>query len=117
MANTYFSNTAVDDALTGLINAGAWISLHTTSPGTTGANEISGGSYARAQTTWGAASGSASVGSQVTINVPASTTIAYFGVWSLQSGGTYLEGGPLSASETFGAAGTYQLTPTLSGSG
>jgi hypothetical protein len=117
MANTYFSNAAVDDALTGLANAGAWISLHNASPGTTGANEIAGGSYGRVQTTWGAASGSSCAGSQVTLNVPAATTIGWFGVWSASSGGTYLEGGPLSAQETFGAAGTYELTPTLSGQG
>lgn len=117
MPNTYFSSTAVDDALTATASAGAYISLHSGSPGTTGANEITGGSYARAATTWGAAAASSLTGSQVTLNVPAGTTIAYFGVWTAVSGGTYLEGGPLSAQETFGGAGTYDFTPTLSGQG
>lgn len=115
MANTYFSNTGVDDALGGI--TAAYISLHSASPATTGANEISGGSYARVATTWSAASGSAQAGSQVTINVPASTTIGYFGIWTAATSGTYIGGGPLPNSETYGGAGTYLLTPTLNGSG
>jgi hypothetical protein len=117
MANTYFSNTGVDDALAAIAAAGTYISLHSASPATTGANEISGGTYARVATTWAAAASSADAGSQVTINVPASTTIAYFGIWSALTGGTYLGGGPLPTSETYTGAGNYLLTPTLAGSG
>ena len=115
MANTFFSDAGVDDALNG--ESDTWISLHSASPGTTGANEIAGGSYARAATTWSGAASSSRAGSAVTLNVPASTTITHFGVWSLASGGTYKRGGPLSASETFTGGGTYTLTPTLTGSG
>jgi hypothetical protein len=117
MANTFFSNTAIDDAITGITAAATWISLHTASPATTGANEVSGGAYARVQTTWGAAAASASLGTQVTINVPASTTITHFGIWSAASAGTYHGGAALPAPETYGGAGTYLLTPTLAGSG
>jgi hypothetical protein len=117
MPNTYFSNTGIDDALTGIAAAGGYISLHSTSPGTTGAAEISGGTYARVLSTWAGAAASADAGSQVTINVPAATTIAYFGIWTALSGGTYLGGGPLPNSETYTGAGTYLLTPTLTGSG
>lgn len=115
MPNTFFSDAGVDDALTG--ESDTWISLHTASPGTTGANEVVGGSYARVATVWSAAAASARPGSAVTINVPAGVTITHFGVWSAASSGTYKRGGILSASETFGSAGTYQLTPTLTGSG
>lgn len=115
MANTFFSNAGVDDALTGFTSN--WISLHTASPATTGANEVTGGSYARVQTTWGSAAASAMTGSAVTINVPSGTTITHFGIWSASSAGTYKGGGALTASETFGSSGTYQLTPTLAGSG
>lgn len=115
MPNTFFSDAGVNDALNG--ESDTWISLHTASPGTTGANEVAGGSYARVATTWSAAASSSRAGSQVTINVPASTTITHFGIWSAASSGTYKRGGPLSASETFGSAGTYALTPTLTGSG
>jgi hypothetical protein len=117
MPSTYFSATGEDDALTSLaVTGNSWISLHTASPGTTGANELAGGSYGRQQTTWGAASGGSSAGSQVTINVPAST-IEFFGIWTASSGGTYIGGGPLPANETYGGAGTYAFTPTLSATG
>jgi hypothetical protein len=115
VSNTSFSDSGVNDALNG--ESDTFISLHTASPGTTGANEVAGGSYARVATTWSSASASSRSGSAVTINVPAGTTITHFGVWSLISGGTYKRGGPLSVQETFGSAGTYQLTPTLTGSG
>jgi hypothetical protein len=123
MANTYFSAAGVDDALAGIVGVSGgttngWISLHSSSPGTTGANEINGAPYAREQTTWGTPASSASAGSQVTFSIPATTTIAYFGIWTAQSGGTYVGGGPLPSSETYtGSGGSYLLTPTLSGSG
>jgi hypothetical protein len=118
MANTFFSNTGIDDALAGIAAAGTFISLHSTpGPGVTGANEISGGSYARVATTWAGAGSSADAGSQVTLNVPAGTTITHFGIWTLGSGGQYLGGGPLPNSEAYTGAGTYLLTPTLAGSG
>lgn len=115
MPNTYFSDAGVNNALDG--ETDPWISLHTGSPGTTGANEVVGGSYARQQTTWSAASGSAKAGSAVTINVPAGNTITHFGIWTAATNGTYKRGGSLSAVESFGVAGTYTLTPTLTGSG
>lgn len=59
------------------------------------------------------ASGGVLAGSAVTINVPASTTVAYFGVWDASSSGTWITGGALPASETFSGAGTYTLTPEL----
>jgi hypothetical protein len=112
-----YTNTSKDAALTAIGTQGSWISLHSADPGTTGASEISGGSYARVQTTWGTAAASSMAGSAVTINVPASTTVAYWGVWSAATGGTYEEGGTLPASETYAGAGTYTLTPTLTASG
>jgi hypothetical protein len=62
-----------------------FISLHTATPGTTGANEVAGGAYARVATTWGAISAASTTGSQVTINVPASTTITHWGIWDAGS--------------------------------
>jgi hypothetical protein len=54
---------------------GAFIGLTTGNPGTTSppAHEPSGGGYARKKTTWQPPSGGVSVGSQVTISVPAGT--------------------------------------------
>jgi len=51
-----------------------YVSLHTADPGTTGANEATGGSpaYARKLSTWTASAGVVS-GTQVTVDVPAGT--------------------------------------------
>lgn len=118
--STYYSATGEDDALTGtsgVTGGGAYISLHTASPGTTGANEVTGGSYVRAQTTWGSASGGSVAGSQVTINVPAGTTITNFGIWSAPTSGTYIGGGSLASSQAYTGAGQYAITVTQTATG
>jgi hypothetical protein len=118
--STYFSATGEDAALdgsNGLGGGGTYISLHTASPGTTGANEVTGGAYARVQTTWSGSATGSKAGSQVTINVPAATTITHFGIWSAASGPTYIGGGTLPSSEAYTGAGTYLLTPTLTAVG
>jgi hypothetical protein len=114
-----YNNTSKDVALTAIGAAATFISLHSGDPSTTGANEITGGSpaYARVATTWGTAAASSMAGSQVTLNVPASTTISFWGVWTLVSSGTFYEGGALPANETYGGQGTYLLTPTLTATG
>ena len=116
--SAYSSPTELNDAVTEIITTlgGKYISLHTGSPGTTGANEVSGGSYARVATTWGAVSAGSSTGTQVTINVPGSTTISYWGIWTAASSGTYVDGGILPAAQTYGSSGTYLLTPTYTAS-
>lgn len=120
--STYFSATGEDAALDGsggVGGAGTWISLHSASPGTTGANEINGGSpaYARVQTTWSASGGGSKSGSQVTLNVPASVTVAFFGIWSASSAATWIGGGSLPTSQPYVAQGLYALTPTLTATG
>jgi hypothetical protein len=105
------SANAEDLALTAIgTGVSSYISLHSADPGTTGASEISGGSYARVSVTWGSASaGSMANTNTLTINVPSSTTVAYFGLWSASSSGTYQCGGALSSSQTFNTAGTYSI--------
>lgn len=107
---------AENAAITGVKNAGSYISLHTADPGTGGGSEVNGGTYARKQTSWGAVASSAVTGSSVTIDVPSGTTITHWGLWSAVSAGTFLYGGSLPAPESFGSNGTYSLTPTLSAS-
>lgn len=112
-----FSIAAENAAVTGVKDAGSYISLHTADPGeVTGGSEVTGGAYARQQTTWGTVTNSAVTGSAVTINVPAGTTITHWGLWSVATAGTFLFSGALAASESFGSNGTYSLTPTLSAS-
>jgi hypothetical protein len=89
----------------------AYASLHNGDPGTTGANEISGGTpaYARKAITVGASSaGSArTLSADVTFDVPAGT-ITHVGYWSAITGGTFQGSDPVT-SETFAAQGQYKL--------
>jgi hypothetical protein len=97
-------------AAAGMAGVAGYASLHTADPGTTGASEVAGGTYARKAVTWAAASGgSDSTSASVQFNVPAGTTISHCGLWSALSGGTYYGGGALSATETFAAAAPYDL--------
>jgi hypothetical protein len=95
------------------------ISLHTANPGTTGASEVTGGSYARQAVTWGAASaGVKSNSAQLVFNVPGGTTITHVAGWTASSGGTFRGGGALGASQAYATDGTYtiaagQLTQTI----
>lgn len=112
MAATDAYKQAVANAVAAL---GASISLHAADPGTTGANEIAGGGYARKTTVWGAAAivGSNAVvtGSTQRFDVEASDAALWYGVWN---GGTFLYGRPLTPGVTMNAAGNGQIdvTPT-----
>lgn len=93
---------------------GAYVSLHTADPGTTGTSEATGGSpaYARKLTTWtGGTSDGVVPGSQVTIDVPAGT-YTYMGIWSASTAGTFISSVAIS-STTLGAQGQVLVTPTL----
>ena len=71
-------------------NHGTYISLHS-AYSSTGTNELSGGSYARLAITWGSASGSSKslTGTPYTLNVPASSTVAFIGFWDAVSSGNF----------------------------
>lgn len=89
-----------------------YASLHTASPGSTGTNEVAGGSpaYARKALTWDAASGGSKALSNTPLfDVPASTTITHVGLWDAVTTGNYF--GYIDVTdETFAAQGTYQIT-------
>ena len=119
MATLVFSTTTGTAILEALFNAGTWthptnvyISLHTADPGTTGASECTGGSYARQNATsaFAAASGKA-IDSNADLSfagMPA-TTVTHVGVWDAVTTGTFLCGGTLSASKTVGAGETFKI--------
>jgi hypothetical protein len=78
-----------------IFNAGAgtfpaadpWISLHSADPADTGANELSGGGYARQQVAFGAAAaGTLENTGAITWSVPAGNVVAW-GVWDASSAG------------------------------
>jgi len=111
-----FNSNGLNAAVNGIAAAGTYISAHTADPSTGGSNEVAGGSYARQQTTWASASSGSRAGSQVSIPIPASTSVTHWGIWSAASAGTFLGGFALGATETFGAAGTLNHTPTITAS-
>lgn len=112
MALTNAAKNAMLDHLGTLV---LYLSAHTADPGTSGTAEVSGGSYARKAVSWAAAASSAkAMSGTVTINIPASTTVGWVGLWSAATGGTFY-GSDDVASEAFGAAGTMTVdTATLS---
>lgn len=108
-----FTNAARAVMLDQLGTVAVFVSLHTADPSTSGANEVTGGApvYARKAVTWAATSGFSKVSSNSPVfDVPGATTVAFYGTWSLASGGTFYGGGALSNNETFTGQGTYTLT-------
>lgn len=107
-----FAAATRDEMLNDLDALGTHASLHTGDPSTAGANEVAGGTpaYARKAITWAAASsGSKTVTAAVTFDLPPGVTITHCGTWTAGSGGSFVGGGTLAASESFGAQGTYTL--------
>jgi len=77
-----------------------YMSLHTASPGQTGANEISGNAYARQAITFGADTNGAGASSNAP-QFPAPTpsnwgTATHFGLWDAPTAGNYLGGDALT---------------------
>lgn len=110
-------NTTRDAVANHIKTLGSWISLHTASPGQTGASEVTGGSpaYARKQTTWGTATGGTGLvtGSEVVIDVPPSTTVSHVGICSASTGaGTVVEWSD-SADITYTPQGQVKVTPKI----
>lgn len=117
------SSTAEDNALAGMTlvaggtfagSGAAFLGINTGDPGTTGANEVVGGSYARQAITWGAPSGGsvANATSALNVPIPAGTTVNFFSTWGAVSGtgsGGYQIGGALSSTIDFVTAGTLTI--------
>jgi hypothetical protein len=83
----------------------AYVSLHTADPGTTGASEVTGGTYARVAVAWAAPSGGSVANSgALSINLPATTTVGWVGVWSAVTAGVYYIGSVMSPAVTTGAS-------------
>lgn len=93
------STTAADLAGAAITGVAAYLSLHTAAPGTSGANEVTGGSYARQSITWNSwASGSTtSSNGQTFTGMPSEAGNLYIGLWSAASSGTYYWGSASSA--------------------
>ncbi len=106
-------NTGVD-ALTAIMG---FASLHDADPGLTGADEITGGGYARLAVTWDPATGRvAALNGTLEFSGPASASVSHIGLWSAVSGGTFRGGDALTGDTAFNASGEYNVTSiTLTG--
>jgi len=91
------------------------LSLHAADPGTSGASEATGGSpaYARKALTWVAgASDGTNVANAVTFDLAPNQAVAYVGVWTSLSGGTFLDKYPVSY-QTQSTQSTVTVNPTF----
>jgi hypothetical protein len=101
------STTATNQALNGLDASGtptnlmAFVSLHSASPSTTGANEFSGGGYARQACSWNAASsGSKTNSSSLSFTTSGATATTHYDTNSASTAGTFGLGGAWTSSVT-----------------
>jgi hypothetical protein len=116
MAATDAHKNAVADYVGTL---GATISLHSADPGTTGANELAGGGYARKATVWGAAAIQGDATAKITgttqqFDVEQNDSAQWFGVWT--AGGVFRYGRALTPGVTIVGSqpGKVDVTPTYS---
>lgn len=106
------NNNAKNAMLDHLASLADFASLHSADPGTTGTNELSGGSpaYARKAITWNAAAGgSLDNNANPVFDVPPLTTVSWAGLWTEATGGTFLGSIDLT-DEAFVGQGLYTLT-------
>lgn len=113
-ATTAVLNAAVDGATTLL----GFASIHTADPEPSGANEVTGGGYARQAITWDPATGAvAGIDGTLSFNGPANEDATHLGLWSAVSGGTFRGSSVLTGDQAFNASGEYNVTAiTVTGS-
>jgi hypothetical protein len=103
---------AGETAILAPLTTTAYVSLHTADPGTTGASEVSGGSYARqGPVAFANAGNEPTVASNSAIvTFPAATaawgTISYFGIWTAATAGTFQGSGALTAAKAINSGDT-----------
>ncbi len=109
----YWKNAVLDRAIAGGSAITVYASLHGGAPGSTGANELTGGfpAYARKALTWGsAASGAKATTATVTFDIPSGgVTVGYVGYWDAATSGHFL-GYQTVTSATFVGQDVYALT-------
>lgn len=126
MALTYLAAATADAMLGNITATGLFMSIHSASPGDTGANELVGGTAytgTRPAITWATSANGVVVSSDTqtfAMLVTEAGGIPYFGIWTADTAGTYLTGGAtsgLSGSIPSGANVTFTSSITLTVSG
>lgn len=96
--------------LDALGTAASHASLHTSSPGTNGSNELTGTGYTRQTIPWASASaGTATTDDAIVFTVPGDRTISHIGYWSAGTAGTFYGFRELDTPQTFATSGTYTI--------
>lgn len=112
--SNYLENELLDHALgTGAFTmpSNVYVSLHTADPGETGANEVTGGSYARQVATFGAAaSGTTSNSGDLSFTDMPAATVTHVGVWDASSAGNPLFLGALSSAKVVNSGDTFRIS-------
>lgn len=112
------SSTLEDSVLDAIFNAtsyseaNVYLSLHQSDPGTTGTNEVSGGSYVRQAIPKVASSSGYTSNANIDFTGMPDTTgddISHVGVWDASTVGNFLIGGSLSAAKTTNSGDTFRV--------
>ena len=111
------SNYAENKILDAIFNATSfglagdpYVSLHTADPGETGANEVTGGSYARVQAGFdAAASGATSNTGAIAFTGMPACTVTHVAIWDAGAAGNCLWSGALDASKVVNAGDTSNI--------
>jgi hypothetical protein len=104
-------NNAKNAMLDHLAGIAVYVSAHSASGSTTGANELAGGApaYARKSITWNSASGGALDSSNAPVfDIESGDTVAFVGLFSAVTSGTWYGEADVT-DEVFGAQGTYTV--------
>jgi hypothetical protein len=93
---SYFTTSGRNDGAAGIAAGVTHFSAHTDFPGSAGANEVSGGTYARQGATWGTATGGGVTQTgNADVPIPAATTVKYVGYWNALTTGTFKGAAPV----------------------
>lgn len=87
-----------------------YVSLHTADPSGTGANEVTGGSYARQSVSFNSASSKATSNSaDIDFAGMPAVTVTHVAIWDASSGGTVWWEGSLTAQKTTESGDTLRI--------
>jgi hypothetical protein len=107
------NDTAKTLMLDALGAVAVFASAHSADPGTTGTDEVAGGTpaYIRKAIAWAAAAAGsmAKTASAVVFDIEGGDTVAFVGYWSAETAGTFYGSADVT-DEVFGGQGTYTLT-------
>lgn len=115
--SNYYENEILDQALRNEAAPAVvvpYVSLHSSDPGETGVNEITGGSYIRASGHFiTAAAGATNNDFTLTFtNMPAVNLLSGVGIWDASGAGAgnFIGGGLLSPAKVINSGDTFQIT-------